>query len=484
MNSDHRRLTALLICGMIVHAAAAAAVHLSSGRVDAYAFQSLDSSEYFRIGINLAEHGSFSSDPAPPLRPDTWRTPGYPLLLSALIELFGNAPIMLIVCQQAVRVSSILLLYLIARRLVDSNKAFVVAFLALVEPYGLYYSFWLMAETWFVFILLLLWLAWISAMGKGHWRQFAVCGGLAGFLVLVRPVGLLVPPVLLIALVIAAAVRARSTARRPQTQAGNMVRWSAAACFASSCAIVVGGWMLRNQIVGGHFALSNQSGVVLAYFKAAEVALWKDGRADERYIETSLDPARLDRPHKVWEAIDQRLQQDLSDVPEPARRTLQWQNIAQGNRAAADPFRVSGALSRIGRSMLLESPLATVACCTLRAFATLSFPLHLAIRPPSETSVNRVRSAVLGIVYACLAIAAGVGLVRGRWSLAYAFFALGTTVALLAATVPQLDPRFRVPMIPLLLIGAIVPTRRTGGKASAGHEARSGSTGKSDPSAP
>ena len=51
-------------------------------------------------------------------------------------------------------------------------------------------------------------------------------------------------------------------------------------------------WMTRNRIAAGHFALSDQSGVVVAYFKATEVVLWREGRTGDRYLETSLDPAK------------------------------------------------------------------------------------------------------------------------------------------------------------------------------------------------
>ena len=39
------------------------------------------------------------------------------------------------------------------------------------------------------------------------------------------------------------------------------------------------------------------------------------------------------------------------------------------------------------------------------------------------------------------------------------YFPLACTLALLVATTPQLDPRFRVPMIPFLALLAIFPPR-------------------------
>jgi hypothetical protein len=42
------------------------------------------------------------------------------------------------------------------------------------------------------------------------------------------------------------------------------------------------------------------------------------------------------------------------------------------------------------------------------------------------------------------------------------FFPVASALALLAAATPQVDPRFRVPMIPMLLLLAFLPSRGNG----------------------
>jgi hypothetical protein len=475
MKSDDRRLLSLMACGVLVHAAADLAVHLTAGRIDVYAFQSRDALEYHRLGLNLATHGEFSNTEEPPFEPDTWRTPGYPLLLALLFSMFGESPVVVIVAQQALRVLSVCMLYVIARRRLDPNRAFLVALICLVEPYGIYYSFWLMSETWFVAVLLMLWLAWMEAISSRRWLWFGLAGVLSGLLVLVRPVGLLVPMVIA-AGALGAALQARFL--RDEAHGGSTAGpyWRGAVVFAVSCGIVLGGWMMRNRIVAGRFALSNQSGVVLAYFKAAEVALWRDGRSNERYIETSLDPARIDDPHPIWESIDNRLRNQLSNVSEASRSTLTWKRLAQGNRGEVDPFLVSDVLSEIGWSMLMESPLATATCCVVRGLSAMTFPLNLAVRPPPDQETKRIRWTLLGGLYLALACAAVAGLIRMSWNLSHSYFSVGVILALLAATVPQLDPRFRVPMVPLLLVLAFVPGFRSligeAGEVTPGPEAK------------
>ena len=130
--------------------------------------------------------------------------------------------------------------------------------------------------------------------------------------------------------------------------------------------------MVRNRVVAGHLALADQGGVVLAYFKATEAVLWREGRTADRYLETSLDPAKADQPHAVWDEIDRRLQGTMVDLTDQQRAALRWPNLAQGNKTTMDAFEISSALTRIGWSLLTEAPASTVTCSTARHFTTKS----------------------------------------------------------------------------------------------------------------
>lgn len=215
--------------------------------------------------------------------------------------------------------------------------------------------------------------------------------------------------------------------------------------------------MTRNHSLAGHFALSHQGGVVLAYFKATEVVLWRDGRTADRYLETALDPAKAGLPHAVWEEIDARLRSRFPSLPEDERAALQWRNLAQGNKTTTDSFAVSQALSEIGRSFLLASPVTTAMCYLVRCGSILTFPLNLALKPPAGVEVDRLVSAMKGVVYLLLCLGVLARILRGRLTFEQVYFPLACVLALLLATTPQIDPRFRVPMIPLLLVVALLP---------------------------
>src|SRR5207245_1762000 len=56
-----------------------------------------DREEYYRLAVNLQEHGRFSSAPAPPYEPAIERAPGYPVFLALVHLAAGRSP-------QAVRI--------------------------------------------------------------------------------------------------------------------------------------------------------------------------------------------------------------------------------------------------------------------------------------------------------------------------------------------------------------------------------------------
>jgi hypothetical protein len=452
MRSDLRYTLTLAGAALLVHAAALIAAHLQTGSMQGYAFRSLDCDEFYAIAKNLVEHAAFSQSAEPPFKPDTWRTPGYPLFLATAMLLFGKSPVTLVLVQQALSALNVLLVFRLARGWMSDARAALAAVLFLLEPYHLFYSLWLLSTTWLVTVVLLTWWAWVRAIGSGRVWRFALLGGLCGFLVLTWPGAILVPVAVFGGIIVA---WLRSLLLRTATASGVGVL-----IFTVVCSCVVGSWMARNQRVAGVPSLSHQSGVVLAYFKATEVVLWRQGRTEDRYLETSLSPDRRDEPHPIWESIDKQLQLHLYDLPIEQQKELTWPNLAQGNKTSVDSFRISAGLESIGLAYLSASPWSTLACYLARCGSILTFPLDLALWPPNGVEVNRWRSAVVGALYLLLCAAVVVRLGRGRMEFGAGYFPLACTLALLLTTTPQTDPRFRVPMIPLLIVVALLPVGR------------------------
>ena len=398
------------------------------------------------------------------------------------IFLLGDSAAMLVVVQQVLSILNVLLLFWIATPLMSTRRAMLVAVLFLLEPYHLFYSLWLMSTTLFVTVLLVAWLVWLRAFKTRDVGWCALLGLLAGFSVLIRPVAFLVPVVIVAGLTAAAllpiregsgkratpplsppgrgggsGVRAVSTGQALPRRRALRLAWQAPLLFVAVCMLVLASWMMRNQLVAGRLALSYQGGVVLAYFKATEVVLWQQGRTVDRYLETTLDPARTELPHTVWDQIDMCLRGKFNSLPEDQRAALRWRNLAQGNKTTVDSFAISRALGDIGWSYLRASPLTTAICCLVRCGSVLTFPLNLALKPPTGVEVNRLESMVKGVPDLLLCIWVLVRLFRGGFDFTRMYFPLACAVALLVATTPQIDPRFRVPIIPLLLLVALLP---------------------------
>jgi len=453
-----RNLYAILaLLGLLAQAGLSGLVIVREGSIDAYTFRSLDSKEYFALAYNLESAHTFSSQTGPPLTPDTWRTPGYPLILAVGMALVGPHPTGLIVLQQLLSVANVLLFFGIARTAMSERRAMIAAGLFLLAPYRLYYSLWLLATTCFTTALLATWYCWQRARVSGGTLATLITGLMLGATVLIRPIAMVLPVVL----IATAAIPRRQTDAAPTPHRKS--QWTSALAMLAGCLVLLGGWSARNRAIAGHWGLSSQSGAVLAYFKAAEVELWRQGRAADRYIETSLDPSNLDKPHTVWGDIDRNLHERLADLPQKTLSTLTWRNLAQGNRGDCDPFVVSSALSTIAWQMLWQAPLATAAVCLERCAMILTFPAHLVFDREATTS-RRLLHGAIGILYTMLLLTAIIRLFRRRICWTDVLFPLAALLCLLIATTPQLDPRFRVPMLPFLLFVSFLPMPLRGTK--------------------
>ena len=91
MSRIFRPLTILIALAVGTHVFVVAAVRYHTGFIDTFAYQSLDSTEYYQIAQNVAARGTFSQATEPPYEPDTWRTPGYPLFLAFIMKLGGDS---------------------------------------------------------------------------------------------------------------------------------------------------------------------------------------------------------------------------------------------------------------------------------------------------------------------------------------------------------------------------------------------------------
>ncbi len=156
-----------------------------------------DAGEYARYAQNLVEHGTYSLSTAEVPPPDSFRSPGYPLLLAACRAAVGEAHWLSLVLALQVLFggATVLLTFLLASRLVPFAVAVGAAVLVALSPHLVVSGAYVLTECFSTFLLTLaLWLL-ASAPERSTWRHAGAALAL-GFAVLCNEVLVFVPLVL------------------------------------------------------------------------------------------------------------------------------------------------------------------------------------------------------------------------------------------------------------------------------------------------
>jgi len=457
----------LTLLAVLAQGTALVAIAALRGSPTAYAYQSPDSAEYVAFARGLARQGRYlplDTEGQPLPYANTWRTPGYPAFLAIVIRLFGDAALVLLLAQQLVAAATVPLAYALIRRFASWRWAIFATAAWALDPFRLYYSQWLLAETLFVFILLLAACTWVHP-DRGRWtyRRSVLIGIVTGVAVLVRPIGLLLPPLAWLGVSLAA--RRRSHSRAFLRGIG-----LALACAAGTAA-VVGPYLLRNRIVAGHFALTPQTGTSFAYHKVVDVVLFSQGRSRYRFDAQTLDEIRTQIDHR----LQTKWEQSYGPLTPAQREALTFAKLNFGEAESVDPFAASSLLWSVGLEMLADRPGALVQCFVTQGATMLIFPLGLILFPPAgegaaplsmllgSGSIAAIAvAAALGACYAALILAVCGRLIAAarRRSWPNHFFVIWPTLALFALALPFEDPRFRLPLIPFLWLLAVGHPRR------------------------
>jgi hypothetical protein len=151
-----------------------------------------DEHEYFTLATNVAHHGAYSYDA---IHPTAYRPPGYPLLLSGL-RAAGVGVLGLRVAGALLLALSILLLYVLLRRIYGSHVTVLTCCVSAVYPLLLYTSTRLYPQALSLALLLGSLIAGRNALVPAARRRRLLWAALAGLLggaqlLTVPPVGLL-----------------------------------------------------------------------------------------------------------------------------------------------------------------------------------------------------------------------------------------------------------------------------------------------------
>ena len=154
-----------------------------------------DASEYVAYGYNLYHHGIFSRDTSPTPLPDSFRSPGYPLLISAALRWSGPQKAYATILMAQIVLSGLLvpLTYFIGVHLLRPSAAAIASAAVALSPHLIAMTGYLLTETLFAFMVLsALWL-FLEATQRNSLALHTVAGVLFGMAYLANETALFLP---------------------------------------------------------------------------------------------------------------------------------------------------------------------------------------------------------------------------------------------------------------------------------------------------
>ncbi len=151
---------------------------------------------YYEIANNLLDGNGFSRSIQPPYVPDSVRMPLYPLIIAAIVTIFGSYKALFII-QTILGSISAVLAWLIARRFVGAGISLFVGLATALEPYTAYFTGTILTETIFTTIFLGAVCVFLKYLSDRNLIMLACTTFLLGIATLIRPTTQYVPLIVL-----------------------------------------------------------------------------------------------------------------------------------------------------------------------------------------------------------------------------------------------------------------------------------------------
>jgi len=209
-------------------------------------FTAADTDDYTDIAVNILQGKGYGYEGGP----TAFVVPLYPFFLTGIFGLFGENLLAVQLVQMLLSALTVVLVYLIARRLFDPSAGVIAALIAAVHPWLIFWSGYVLTETLFVFLLTAAILAYVYLVKKPSLWKALGSGILLGLSALCRPVGLQVALALIFVWLLLAPKSSR--------------RWPVLGILLVSMSLILSPWIIRNYLVFHKFVpVSSASGAVL-----------------------------------------------------------------------------------------------------------------------------------------------------------------------------------------------------------------------------
>ena len=342
------------------------------------------------------------------------RTPGLIVFHAALYRAFGDEVAVARAGNVVLSVATIALVFLLGRRMAGDRAGLIAAALAAAYPVLIAFSHYLLTETLYVFLLLAALASLVAGKPQPTSLRAAAAGALFGLLALTREVGLVAPPV-------AAAYLVWTARPRP----GGGLRL--AGILVASTMLVVAPWSVY---LNGH----SESLVLVSRTTWLNLYLGNhEGAHFLRYRELGEDRGARERAARelAVAAVSERmptwpLEKTVGNVPDLLRPTA---------------FPVRRLLQRPDSEVTLPGALG-------------SWAYRFRWDALDRAALRTAAAASVGIAYLALLFTGTAGLVLSRERRLAALLAAVALAHVVPVILTFPNTRFRLPIMPLLIVGA------------------------------
>ncbi len=288
-------------------------------------FEFGDSETYWKLGETIYRGEPYAYGPR---EYRVMRTPGYPVLLAALMRVTSGAASAWDARVLSVSLGGIAvaLTYLVARMMLDARTGLIAAAISALAPCAVASSVFVLAEAPFIPVMLGqlgCWWASLTAISPRRAMLLAGAAGIfAGVGVLIRPSWLLFTPFALGALLL---VRRKELNWRPLQFAPSVI------CLLMMAAVLAPWWIRNYQASGRFIATTLQAGPSLYDGWRPDA----DGASDMRFVE-EFESLADERPEVPFKGIEREIVLDS----EMSRAAKEWasQNPGRVLQLAAVKF--------------------------------------------------------------------------------------------------------------------------------------------------
>jgi 4-amino-4-deoxy-L-arabinose transferase-like glycosyltransferase len=214
-----------------------------------------DGQQYLALANNLAFNGVFSRSQSAPFTPESFRTPGYPAFIALLVLIRGRNPLIpLVIAQGIIGVFTVAGIIWLGKLLFGPRIGIIAGIIFALSPIPAIMTGYANSETLFSACVVCGSLLLIWGIRSNKWTISLLSGLVFGVAPLIRPIGIVMLPVLPLLPIVSQPLRDS---------------WRKVLAVTLTSALLPCAWMARNALIFDHFELASVSNGNLFYYNVA-----------------------------------------------------------------------------------------------------------------------------------------------------------------------------------------------------------------------